>query len=49
MKDIEEEGNGKEGTENKEESPTMSAQVTEREATASLTALSTPVKKKGKR
>lgn len=37
------------GTKNKEESPRVSSKATEREATTSLTALSTPIKQKGKR
>lgn len=49
MKDIEEEGNGKEGIENNEESPRVSPEATKREAEAALTALSTPFKQKGKR
>ena len=44
-----EEGNGKEGIENKEKSPRVSLVATEREATTSLTDLSTPIKQKGKR
>lgn len=48
-KDIAEEGNGKEGIENKEESPRVSPKPTEREATTALTALSTPTNQKGKR
>jgi len=49
MKDIEEEDNGKEGTENKEELPRVSPEATKREVLAALTALSTPIKQKGKR
>jgi len=44
MKNIEEEGNKIEGKEHKEESPRVSPEATEREATTALTALSTPVK-----
>ncbi len=48
-KDREQEGNRAKGTEHKEESPRVSPEATEREAEAALTALSTPIKQKGKR